>query len=96
MKILAPLSISFVLSFLFTTKFSKVVTTDVRFMRKFIVAALCAPVLSDIFFMNHSKIIFDFNTDLFAIPFLVLIIYPSRVLGLLWHKIFNKENILNY
>ena len=89
-KILAPLSISFVLSFLFTTKFSKVVTTDVRFMRKFIFAALCAPVLSDIFFMSHSKIIFDFNTDLFAIPFLVLIIYPSRVLGLLWHKIFNK------
>ena len=89
-KILAPLSISFVLSFLFTTKFSKVVTTDVRFMRKFIFAALCAPVLSDIFFMSHSKIIFDFNTDLFAIPFLVLIIYPSRVLGLFWHKIFNK------
>jgi hypothetical protein len=89
-KILAPLSISFVLSFLFTTKFSKVVTTDVRFMRKFIFAALCAPVLSDIFFMSHSKIIFDFNTDFFAIPFLVLIIYPSRVLGLLWHKILNK------
>lgn len=89
-KILAPLSISFVLSFLFTTKFSKVVTTDVRFMRKFIFAALCAPVLSDIFFMSHSKIILDFNTDIFAIPFLVLIIYPSRVLGLLWHKIFNK------
>ena len=89
-KILAPLTISFVLSFLFTTKFSKVVTTDVRFMRKFIFAALCAPVLSDIFFMSHSKIIFDFNTDFFAIPFLVLIIYPSRVLGLLWHKILNK------
>ena len=89
-KILAPLSISFVLSFLFTTKFSKVVTTDVRFMRKFIFAALCAPVLSDIFFMSHSKIIFDFNTDFFAIPFLVLIIYPSRVLGLLSHKILNK------
>ena len=96
MKVLSPIVTSFVLSFLFTTKFSKVVTTDVRFMRKFIFAALCAPVLSDVFFMSHAKIIFDFNQDYFAIPFLVLLIYPSRILGLLWHKLVNKGGYSKY
>ena len=61
LNVFLPIVISFILSFLFTTKFSSSVTTDLRFRSKFIFAAISAPILSDIFYMNHAKFFFDFN-----------------------------------
>ena len=93
LNVFLPIGISFVLSFLFTTKFSKSVTTDKRFRSKFIFAAISAPILSDIFYMNYAKFIFDFNLDFIALPFIVLLLLPSRLIGNLWYKYANKGEI---
>ena len=93
LNVFLPIGISFVLSFLFTTRFSKSVTTDRRFRSKFIFAAISAPILSDIFYMNYAKFIFDFNLDFVALPLIVLLILPSRLIGNLWYKYSNKGEI---
>lgn len=93
LHVFLPIGISFILSFLFTTKFSKSVTTDKRFRSKFIFAAICAPILSDIFYMNYAKFIFDFNLDFIALPLIVLLLLPSRLIGDLWYKYANKGEI---
>ncbi|MDG1720065.1 MAG: ATP-binding protein, partial [Bacteroidia bacterium] len=93
LNVFLPIGISFVLSFLFTTKFSKSVTTDKRFRSKFIFAAISAPILSDIFYMNYAKFIFDFNLDFIALPLIVLLLLPARLIGNLWYKYANKGEI---
>ena len=93
LNVFLPIVISFILSFLFTTKFSSSVTTDLRFRSKFIFAAISAPILSDIFYMNHAKFFFDFNLDFIAVPFILLLASPSRTMGKLWYKIANKGEI---
>lgn len=90
---LTPFILSLLLSVLIHTKFSKNSSTDLISKTKLFYAALCSPLLLSGFFINFSKIKFDYNYFFHFLAAFVCFVFVSYTISKTVNKIQNQGKV---